>query len=104
MGSRWAWRRKGVDEGMRRRADESGECWDFEYQRCMGYGSFGRTAVGGQWNRELQGCGWEREERGGARGAERISRSERGVPGFRTSSNESVGEDGEEEEEEEMGG
>jgi hypothetical protein len=44
MGATGAWR------GRRRRADESGECWDSGYQRCMGCDSFGRTDVCGQWS------------------------------------------------------
>jgi hypothetical protein len=31
-------------------ADRSGECWDFEYQRGMGCGSFGLSGVFAQWN------------------------------------------------------
>jgi hypothetical protein len=49
MGARRAWRWRSVEEEMGRRADESRECWDFDYQRCMGRGSFGRTDVCGQW-------------------------------------------------------
>jgi hypothetical protein len=30
-----------VEEEMSRWADESWECSDFEYERCMGCGSFG---------------------------------------------------------------
>jgi hypothetical protein len=36
MGSRRAWRKGCVGEEMIVRADEGGECWDFEYQRCIG--------------------------------------------------------------------
>jgi hypothetical protein len=50
MGARRAWRWRSVEEEMRRRADESGECWDFGYQRCMGCGSPGRADVCAQWN------------------------------------------------------
>jgi hypothetical protein len=35
---------------LRTRADQGGECCVFEYQRCMGYDSFGQTDVCGQWN------------------------------------------------------
>jgi hypothetical protein len=42
--------RRGEDEENGRWADGSGECWDFEYQRCMGCGSFGQTDVYDQWN------------------------------------------------------
>jgi hypothetical protein len=45
-----AWMLGGVEEEMRRRADESGECCNLEYQRCMGRGSPGQTDVSDQWN------------------------------------------------------
>jgi hypothetical protein len=38
------------EEGMSMGADRSGECWDFEYQRCMGCDSFGRTDMYDQSN------------------------------------------------------
>jgi hypothetical protein len=39
---------EGVEEVMSRLADETGECWDVEYQRCLGCGSLGPTNVCGQ--------------------------------------------------------
>jgi hypothetical protein len=50
MGGRRAWRWRSVEEEMRKGADESGECWDFGYGRCMCRGSFGQTGVSGRWN------------------------------------------------------
>jgi hypothetical protein len=50
MGARRAWRWESVEGETRRGADESRVCWDFEYQRCMGRGSFGQTDVYDKWN------------------------------------------------------
>jgi hypothetical protein len=64
MGARRAWRRGSVEEEMRRRTEESRECWDFEYQRCMGCGPSGRADVCGECN-----CGGQGAE-GGVGGVE----------------------------------
>jgi hypothetical protein len=56
MGARRAWSWRSVEGEMRRRADESRECWDFESQRCMRRGSFGQTDAYDQWNGEGQGA------------------------------------------------
>jgi hypothetical protein len=45
VGAGGAWRRR-----RRTGGDESGECWNFGYQRCMGGGSFGRADLCGQWS------------------------------------------------------
>jgi hypothetical protein len=53
---RGAWRRgrRGGEEEEKeeksRWADGSGDRGNFEYQWCMGCGSFGQAAVVGQWN------------------------------------------------------
>jgi hypothetical protein len=46
------WTEESVEEQeeVSRWAEESGECWGLDCQRCMGCASFGRTAVFGQWN------------------------------------------------------
>jgi hypothetical protein len=41
---------KFVEGEMRRRSDVCGVCWNVEYQRCMGSGSFGQTAVRATWD------------------------------------------------------
>jgi hypothetical protein len=41
---------RSADEENGRWADESGECWDLEYWRCMGCGSFGQVDAYDQWN------------------------------------------------------
>jgi hypothetical protein len=58
----------GEEDEMSRGAEESGECWDFGYQRCMRCDPFRQIDVCGRW-----GCGDQ-----GVDGSEK-SREEKGM-------------------------